>query len=637
MSAHAGSQEDTSTEAGDGPEIRKVVIIGAGVSGLSAANTLLKQHVSDFVILECRNRIGGRVCGIELGGHHLELGASWIHGILGNPLYEMALSHKLVDINHQPKPRNVVALTEAGQRIPFRLVQEIYDAYSWFFRRCEEYYLSRYDPPEGIDSVGEHLCLEMALYLQEFPVQDQKIRRMLFNHLLARETVITGCDSMHEMNLLEIGSYTELPGGNLQLRNGYSAIIPVLKKPIPEQAMRLKHTVTKIKWKTPKASASSGGDGLCVDDDEDFDTSTESSENSRSTVIDAMKLDLIDEEDEEQLPNEADPVPLPPPDLVLQNRKREPDMDLHSQLRDLITKAKFKTKPQVPSKPKPDTEEPKPEEKKFFVEVHCANGKRFLAEHVICCVPLGVLKESAETLFEPSLPSYKLQAIQALKFGVVNKIYLIYSRPFLHRDLSEIIILWDDDVDEAVTEQPLKETWHRRIYSFSKVTEVVIMAWVAGKAAEFVETLSSQEISEKCTQMLRNFLNDPTSWKKQPGSRGSYTSIPVGGHQVDIESLGQPLYSSPFHDLPTLLFAGEHTHPSFYSTVHGAFMTGRDAAEALASVGASDSRPRSPASHLTVELSSIADLSNWVRGMGIALIFPSVAVSFDSERILIES
>jgi hypothetical protein len=57
------------------------------------------------------------------GGHHLELGASWIHGILGNPLYEMALSHKLVDINHQPKPRNVVALTETGQRVPFRLVQ----------------------------------------------------------------------------------------------------------------------------------------------------------------------------------------------------------------------------------------------------------------------------------------------------------------------------------------------------------------------------------------------------------------------------------------------------------------------------------------------------------------------------------
>jgi hypothetical protein len=70
---------------------------------------------------------------------------------------------------------------------------------------------------------------------------------------------------------------------------------------------------------------------------------------------------------------------------------------------------------------------------------------------------------------------------------------------------------------------------------------------------------------------------------------------------------------------PTLLFAGEHTHPSFYSTVHGAFITGRDAAEALRSIapGDSDSRPRSPASHVTVELSSIADLSNWVRGLGV--------------------
>ena len=32
------------------------------------------------------------------GGTKIELGANWIHGILGNPLYELAVSHNLVDV-----------------------------------------------------------------------------------------------------------------------------------------------------------------------------------------------------------------------------------------------------------------------------------------------------------------------------------------------------------------------------------------------------------------------------------------------------------------------------------------------------------------------------------------------------------
>ena len=32
------------------------------------------------------------------GGTKIELGANWIHGILGNPLYELAVSNNLVDV-----------------------------------------------------------------------------------------------------------------------------------------------------------------------------------------------------------------------------------------------------------------------------------------------------------------------------------------------------------------------------------------------------------------------------------------------------------------------------------------------------------------------------------------------------------
>ena len=45
----------------------KVIIIGAGMSGLSAANHLIQNGCDSFCILEGRGRIGGRIVSIPLG------------------------------------------------------------------------------------------------------------------------------------------------------------------------------------------------------------------------------------------------------------------------------------------------------------------------------------------------------------------------------------------------------------------------------------------------------------------------------------------------------------------------------------------------------------------------------------------
>lgn len=45
----------------------KVIIIGAGMAGLSAANHLIKNGITDFKILEARGRIGGRILSIDIG------------------------------------------------------------------------------------------------------------------------------------------------------------------------------------------------------------------------------------------------------------------------------------------------------------------------------------------------------------------------------------------------------------------------------------------------------------------------------------------------------------------------------------------------------------------------------------------
>lgn len=61
------------------------LVVGAGVAGLTAAR-LLRANGLSVVVLEARDRIGGRVWTDRRGGHATDLGASWIHGITGSPV-----------------------------------------------------------------------------------------------------------------------------------------------------------------------------------------------------------------------------------------------------------------------------------------------------------------------------------------------------------------------------------------------------------------------------------------------------------------------------------------------------------------------------------------------------------------------
>ncbi len=73
------------SSAGAGP----IVVIGAGASGLAAAQAL-SEAGREVIVLEARDRIGGRVLTDRSLGAPLDLGASWIHGVDGNPLTALA-------------------------------------------------------------------------------------------------------------------------------------------------------------------------------------------------------------------------------------------------------------------------------------------------------------------------------------------------------------------------------------------------------------------------------------------------------------------------------------------------------------------------------------------------------------------
>ncbi len=76
---------------------QKVIVIGAGAAGLSAARVLHDQGC-EVVVLEGRNRTGGRLNTMTVGGGSVDEGGNWIHGGPANPLNQLATDAGL-DVN----------------------------------------------------------------------------------------------------------------------------------------------------------------------------------------------------------------------------------------------------------------------------------------------------------------------------------------------------------------------------------------------------------------------------------------------------------------------------------------------------------------------------------------------------------
>jgi monoamine oxidase len=68
---------------------KSILVVGAGMAGLAAARSLTDAG-RPVLVIEARDRIGGRVHTARDWGTPLEMGASWVHGTTGNPLVELA-------------------------------------------------------------------------------------------------------------------------------------------------------------------------------------------------------------------------------------------------------------------------------------------------------------------------------------------------------------------------------------------------------------------------------------------------------------------------------------------------------------------------------------------------------------------
>ena len=120
----------------------EVVIVGGGAAGIAAARRLRDAAV-DCVVVEARDRLGGRAWTVTDAGFALDLGCGWLHSADRNPWVEIA-AEQGASIDKSPPP-----WMRSGPAIGFppERRKEFNAALEQFFARLEQLAQGTSDAP----------------------------------------------------------------------------------------------------------------------------------------------------------------------------------------------------------------------------------------------------------------------------------------------------------------------------------------------------------------------------------------------------------------------------------------------------------------------------------------------------------
>ena len=215
-------------------------------------------------------------------------------------------------------------------------------------------------------------------------------------------------------------------------------------------------------------------------------------------------------------------------------------------------------------------------------KILCEDGDFVEANHVVLTAPLGVLKNRSLN-FKPQLPNWKLDAIQRLGFGVLNKVILVFERPFWLVDQDMVGLLRDSRNGDSLDQADYVQN-RGRSYLFWNCIKTsgcpMLIALMAGDAAYQAEQLSDHQIVFEVTQQLARMYKQisvpqpletiVTRWGKDRFAQGSYSYVGPTSQPGDYDAMAR--------SVGNLHFAGEATCGTHPATVHGAYISGLRAA-----------------------------------------------------------
>ncbi|KAI0557088.1 spermine oxidase [Gracilaria domingensis] len=190
----------------------------------------------------------------------------------------------------------------------------------------------------------------------------------------------------------------------------------------------------------------------------------------------------------------------------------------------------------------------------------------------------------AKGVFEPCVPNEKIAAMTERVLGIVEKVFVLLNAPLesVPSDCG-LPVIWEDI--EAVHES---QKWWTNVYSVLYSSKhCMVQFWLTGDAAKHVSSLSDELRSQQIESLLAVLYSQSVAiekvicseWSLNQSTLGSYSYPKVGCSKNAVRTLAQPL---PSVDRPLLCFAGEATHQSYFSTMHGAVESGYREADRIA-------------------------------------------------------
>lgn len=189
------------------------------------------------------------------------------------------------------------------------------------------------------------------------------------------------------------------------------------------------------------------------------------------------------------------------------------------------------------------------------------------ADAVIVTVSTGMLRQRRIT-FDPPLPAAIDDALAGLPLGLLNKVG-IAVRPDSQLASPGAVLMHHASADEAIMLRP-GFAGHPAVCGFAggRYAEALEAAGEGALAAACVDALCAH-YGHAIKRDLGTHLE--TAWRRHPWSLGAYsTALPGHADARTVLAAGVD---------QRLLFAGEATDPSLFSTVGGAWRSGVRAAE----------------------------------------------------------
>lgn len=239
--------------------------------------------------------------------------------------------------------------------------------------------------------------------------------------------------------------------------------------------------------------------------------------------------------------------------------------------------------------------------------IKCSDGSLYAASHVIATFSLGVLKHDSKSLFVPKLPQRHQRAVEKMGFGPLTKIFIQFDNSWLKNEAGGQLIFREEDYTGA--------PWTRYISGFERLmsghVENTFQGWVIGKGAVDVERLSDSQVHKDLITLFQQFLGQSppypkryfiSRWNSNPLTRGaySYASAQCDRENITPDDLAEPICQRHLYEIfhleeiaakkqkkrtdkvrPLILFAGEACHQYYYSTAHGAYLSGENQAKRI--------------------------------------------------------